>query len=87
MWQIVNTGNGQVFADNTNGLTIYSSFYERALKLNGITIAASDKGLFNGRRVINYSDPDFPRAFRDYYFPKVLEKIGYVLHEVFPSQT
>ncbi|MBA2369673.1 MAG: hypothetical protein H0V82_11705 [Candidatus Protochlamydia sp.] len=87
MWQIVNSGNAQVLADNTNGLTIYSSFYDRALRLNGITIAASDKTLFNGRRVINYNDPDFTNAFRDYYFPNVLQKIGYVIHEVIPRQT
>jgi hypothetical protein len=75
----------KVIAEGNDSSVIFKEAGKRlesTLKLSGINIPHPKRVLYNGRSVIQYSDPLFPRAFFKEYCLNCLRESGFILNSL-----
>lgn len=59
-------------------LKIHNDSLKNELKVSGIPIPDYLKELYGNKRVVEWEDPDFKKAFIEIYFPNQLRESGFI---------
>lgn len=58
-------------------VVFHDRFLEAEMKNHGVTIPPAMRDLFHGKSVVQMNDKDFPRAFKEVYYPLSIDTSVY----------